>query len=130
MYTARLAAGQRAASAQALEHLNQALLSLRQAGDQEFIVEALLHRAAYFRQARDLRSATRDLDEAQMMASRSHMRLLEADLHLERARLLQAQKRIADARASLAEGRRIVKQTGYHRRDPEVEQLSRQLGGT
>jgi hypothetical protein len=48
------------------------------------------------------------------------MRLHEADCHLEQARLSRSA-------ASLAAGRKIVQETGYHRRDAEVAEIEKQL---
>ncbi len=53
------------------------------------------------------------------------MRLFEADAHLEYARLHLA---MGDkARTSLAAGKAIVEETGYHRRDGAVKELEHQL---
>ncbi len=72
--------------------------------------------------------ARRDLDEAMKTATRSGMRLHEADGHLEYARLHLAMGDKDKVRASLAAGKAIVEETGYHRRDGAVQELEQQLG--
>lgn len=127
-YLARLASGHPDQAAPARDHLNQAVARLHEAGTQHHLPLGLIHRAAFFRHIHDFLSATRDLDEALRLATRGHMRLHEADVRLERTRLLLAQKRPKDAQAELALARAIVTQTGYARRDPEAAALAEQLG--
>jgi tetratricopeptide (TPR) repeat protein len=126
-HAARLAAGQRTSAAPARDHLNQAVTRLRESGDQQYLPLGLLHRAAWFRQTRDYASAARDLDEGLLLAKRGHMRLHECDFHLERARLLYAQKKLREARYELRLAKELVDQTGYERRRAEVERLMREL---
>ncbi len=80
-----------------------------------------------YRVTEDLSNAQRDLDETMKIATRSGMRLFEADAHLEYARLHLAMGDKDQARASLAAGRKIVQETGYHRRDGAVKELENQL---
>jgi hypothetical protein len=72
----------------------------------------------------------RDLDEVRRVIRRSGFRLIEADLALEVARLLQAEGKRDEARAAYVKGRRLVEKMGYGRRTPEVEALARELGET
>ena len=108
--------------------LNQAVEGLRKAGSQEFIPCGLLARAAYFRVAGQYKLARRDLDEAMRIATRSGMRLFECDAHLELARLALAEGDPTAARSHLARAAALVQETGYHRRDEQVEKLRDQLG--
>jgi hypothetical protein len=62
------------------------------------------------------------------IATRSGMRLHEADAHLEYARLHLAMGDKDKGRTSLAAGKAIVQGTGYHRRDGAVKDLEKQLG--
>lgn len=62
-----------------------------------------------------LQSSMADLDEALAIATRSGARL-----HL-------AMDEKTQARQSLAQAKAIIEATGYHRRDPEVAALERQL---
>ncbi|HRI54708.1 MAG TPA: hypothetical protein PLW65_31440, partial [Pseudomonadota bacterium] len=125
----RLAAGQKAASAPASHHLNQAVSRLRESGTQHNLPRSLIHRAAFFRIVRDFPAATCDLDEALRIATRGRMLLLEADAHLEHARLLLAQKFDKDARAALDRAQALIIQTGYVRCAPEAVAVAKQLGG-
>jgi tetratricopeptide (TPR) repeat protein len=103
--------------------LNQAVEGLRKAGAQEFIPLGLLARAAYFRIAKQINPARRDLDEARRIATRSGMRLHECDAHLEYARLELAQGNREAARGHLARAEEMVAATGYHRRDRNIDEL-------
>ncbi len=76
-----------------------------------------LARAALRRVRGDRRGAAADLDEAAEIAGRGGMRLHLCDVHLERARF------------HLEQARALVAETGYHRRDGEVEFLAERLGG-
>jgi hypothetical protein len=51
---------------------------------------------------------------------RGHMGLHEADCHLEYARLCLAMGRMDETRENLGIAKGMIKDTGYHRRDPEV----------
>ena len=61
------------------------------------------------------------------MATRGSMRLLEGDCHLEYARLYLATGDKDTAREHLVKARDMIKEMGYHRRDPEVEALEAEL---
>jgi tetratricopeptide (TPR) repeat protein len=85
-------------SAEAAYHLDQAVDFLRRAGTVEFLPRALL-----------ARGTPHDLEEVFRIATRSGMRLYLANYHL--------------ARGNLAEAERLIQETGYHRRDPELAAL-------
>jgi len=57
----------------------------------------------------------------------SKMRLFEADCHLEYVRLRLAQRQNAKARPHLADAATLITETGYHRRDPDLAELSKKL---
>ena len=116
--------------AEAEPHLNQAVTGLRQAGTQHELPRGLLARASFYRRRGDFPHAQRDLDEALLIATRSQMRLHEADCHLEQARLSLATGDPARARTALARARTLIQETGYHRRDAELAALEEQLGQT
>ncbi len=97
-------------------------------GTQHHMSHGLLGRAELYRVTEDSSRARRDLGEAMKIATRSGMKLHEADAHLEYARLHLAMGDKDQARASFAVGKRIVEETGYHRRDAAVERLEEQLG--
>jgi tetratricopeptide (TPR) repeat protein len=91
-----------AGSAEAAYHLDQAVDILRRAGTLDMLPRALL-----------ARGTPRDLDEVFRIATRSGMRLFLADYHL--------------AKGNLAEAERLIHETGYHRRDGELEELRQRL---
>ena len=111
----------------AATYLDRAVDGLRQAGQQDDLPRGLLARAELRRVAGELDRARRDLDEAFSIATRGGMRLHEADCHLEYARLHQACGDKTQARESLAKAKTMIEETGYHRRDREVEELEAEL---
>jgi tetratricopeptide (TPR) repeat protein len=89
-------------SAEAAHHLDQAVDFLRRAGRLDILPHGLL-----------ARGTPDDLDEVFRIATRSGMRLFLADYHL--------------ARGGLAEAERLINETGYHRRNGELEKLRQRL---
>jgi tetratricopeptide (TPR) repeat protein len=85
-------------SVEAARHLDQAVTFLRRSGQLYYLPRALL-----------ARGTPHDLEEVFRIATRSGMRLHLADYHL--------------ARGNLAEAERLIQETGYHRRDPELAAL-------
>lgn len=93
-----LGRGYPSGSTEAQNHLDQAVDFLRRAGRLDYVPYALL-----------ARGTDRDLDEVFRIATRSGMRLHLADYHL--------------AKGNLAEAERLINETGYHRRDAELQKL-------
>jgi len=89
-------------SAEGTQHFDQAVHFLRRAGELDYLPRALL-----------ARGTPHDLDEAFRIATRSGMRLFLADYHL--------------ISGNLAEAERLINETGYHRRDGELEKLRQRL---
>jgi len=89
-------------SDEAAYHLNQAVDFIRRSGQLDDLPRALL-----------ARGTPHDLDEVFRIATRSGMRLHLADYHL--------------ACGNLAEAERLINETGYHRRDGELEKLRKRL---
>jgi tetratricopeptide (TPR) repeat protein len=133
---------------QAHQYLNQAVAGLRRSGNQDEVPRGLLARAELYRWQGAWGKAQADLEEAMDLATRSGMRLFECDAHLGWARLLEAQGSredkggdphpgageaaegwLAQARWHVAEAKRLVAETGYHRRDGEVAELEERLKG-
>ncbi len=112
---------------QASQELDQAVDSLRQAGQQDHLPRGLLARAELHREMGNAERAQHDLDEAMTIATRGNMRLHEADCHLGFARLHLAMDNKDKARESLDTAREMIDEMGYHRRDGEVEELEGQL---
>jgi tetratricopeptide (TPR) repeat protein len=112
-------------------HLDQAVAGLRQASQEHQLPRGLLARATLRRLTGDPAGAAADLDEAEEIAGRGSMKLHLADVHLERTRLALFQKDDpAAARESYEKARRLVAETGYGRREREVQFLGEQLGLT
>ena len=115
-------------SGEARTQLDQAVDGLRKAGTMDHLPRGLLARAALFRETSDFPAARRDLQEVMRIARRGEMRLFQCDAHLEFARLALAEGNREKAREHVAEARRLVDETGYGRRRPEVEALEAEVG--
>ena len=89
--------------------------------------QGLLGRAELHRMRGDFDAAGLDVRDAEGIADRSGMRLFLADCHLEAARLHLARGQKREAGERLAAGRALIDETGYHRRDAEVDEIGRQL---
>jgi tetratricopeptide (TPR) repeat protein len=113
-------------SAEARTQLDEAVDGLRTAGRVDYLPVGLLARAALFRTTGKPDLARLDLEEAMRLARRSEMRLYQCDAHLEYARLALAEGDREKAREHVAEARRLVEETGYGRRLPEVKELEAQ----
>jgi tetratricopeptide (TPR) repeat protein len=109
--------------AQAISLLERAVYGLRSAGDQSYVPLGLLARSTLHTHTRDFPAARHDLDETLTLATRCGFCLHEADAHLGHARLALAEGYPAPAREHLARARRIVDESGYHRRDGELAEL-------
>ena len=114
---------------EAVQHLDEAVDGLRDAGTQHHMPRSLLARAEFHRRQRDFDRARRDLHEAEKIARRGEMRLFLTDFHLESARLAVAESDPAAAREHLDKAHQLVTETGYHRRDPDVNEIAAQLAG-
>ncbi|MCP3963114.1 MAG: hypothetical protein GY719_35185, partial [bacterium] len=119
--------------AEAAEHLDRAVDGLRQSGTEHHLPRGLLARAALRRlcathaggaAAADLDAAAADLREAGEIAERGHMRLHQADVHLEQTRLRLQTGEADAARRHLERARELVTDCGYGRREREVAWLS------
>lgn len=106
--------------ADAVAQADAAVAGLRAAGTLDYLPRALLTRAWLRHWSGDADGACADLDEAQDLAERGPMRLHLADCHLHRARLFHDP-------AALAEARRLIEETGYRRRLPELQDAERAL---
>ena len=129
---------------QAAEWLNHAIANLRIAGAQEFIALGLLAQAALYRDTRnpshDFTRTRQDLQEVYDIAEPSGMRLHLTDYHLEMARLLIAERENPlrlpfekgetegiSLQQHVAEAARLIEETGYKRRLPELRELQHML---
>ncbi len=116
---------------EAQDWFNKAVAGLRDTGGQEFIVQGLLARAELWQAKGEFEKAEADLKEVFEIADRSGMRLFLTDYHLERARLCLDRREGddgADAAVHFEKAKALVEETGYHRRDKEVEEIKGRLG--
>ncbi|QTR53600.1 hypothetical protein [Thiothrix unzii] len=131
----------RGVGGEGLHWLDQAVAGLRAAGQQIMLPHGLLARAALHRHTRNFARARQDLQEVFDIADGSGMRLHLTDYHLEMARLLVAEslapcppcggrageggnsRAAADPAYHIAAAAKLIKETGYHRRDKELEEL-------
>ena len=117
--------------------LQQAVAGLRKAGTSHHLPRALFARAACYRVQNEFANAQADFEEAREIAERWEMKLFLADYHLEACRLClaeagdgrteDAEEKRRQARVHLEAAAELVEQTGYHRRDAEVEALRAQI---
>jgi tetratricopeptide (TPR) repeat protein len=104
--------------AHAREHLELAVETLRKAGAQEFLAKGLLTRAWLHHLDNHPDLAHADLDEAYSIAERGPMPLIQADIHLHRARLFHDHTALTAAAT-------LIHDHGYRRRIPELEAAQR-----
>ena len=125
------------------KYLSQSVDGLRESENQDEIPRGLLVRAILYRYKKDFLKSWADLDEAKEIAECGQMRLHLTDYHLEACRNIKAQLSAKDyqiiedgqnlsltkeqMQAKFTEhfkqAERLVNETGYHRRDTEVEEL-------
>jgi hypothetical protein len=120
--------GAEAALGEAADHLDRSVGWLRQAGQENDLPRGLVARAELRRVRGEPAGAASDLAEALEIAERGSMRLLECDAHLEWTRLCERQGAAGAAREHLARVRQLVAETGYRRREREMEELQALLG--
>ena len=107
-----------AGTPEAVHHLDEAVDFLRRAGYLDYVARGLL-----------ARGTPHDLDEVFRIASRSGMRLHLADYHLISARLALRNGDRPQARDHFLKAESLVRETGYHRRDPDLAALRTALAG-
>jgi tetratricopeptide (TPR) repeat protein len=117
----------KASLARAADHLNLAVEGLREANVLRHLPRGLLARAELSIATKAFAAARADLDETLSIATRTDMRLHEAEAHLGFTRLHLAESDRPRARESLERARKLVEETSYHRRDKEVEELARKV---
>ena len=115
----------------ATESLRSIASDLYDDNRKDLIINALFIRATLYRETSDFSKAHRDLQDAYSIALIGNFRLYLTDYHLEMARLLlkQWQQQLLDDSAQaeiqnhIASAVKLINETGYHRRDAEVEAL-------
>jgi len=109
------------------ELFNQAVDGLRNSGQLQFLPYGLLARAELYRVQKKWDEAQEDLEEVFELSISSEMRLFECDAHLEQVRLYLAQERDEEAKPHVDKARKLIEDTGYHRRDSALEELKGQI---
>lgn len=122
--------------------LNQAVNDLYKEGSQDDLPRGLLARAALLRDIRnpnrDFTRVRQDLQEVYDIAEPSGMRLHLTDYHLEMARLLLAEQEdpastsfasnnIIAIQAHVTQAAKLIEETGYKRRLPELQELQHKI---
>lgn len=111
----------------AISYLDQAVEGLKKAAQLQYVPSGLLARAALHRDMQAYDQAQADLAAVLEIAD-PEMRLHLTDYHLESARLCLARGgALADAQVHVAKAERLIRETGYHRRDGELADLQRQV---
>jgi tetratricopeptide (TPR) repeat protein len=105
----------------AMEYLDRAVTGLREAGTQHMLPLALLARAECYRLQKQFSKAWDDLKEAREIATLGSMKLHLVDYHLEAGRVRREQGKEADAVRHFETARKMIKETGYYRREGGVE---------
>ncbi len=116
---------QEGAFKKAKDHLDQAVNGLRKSGNQDDLPRGLLARAEYWRTRQQYDLAEQDLAEAYEIAELGSMKLYLVDYHIESGRLCRAQSRDGDAQDHFQKAEALIEETGYHRRDREIERSKR-----
>jgi tetratricopeptide (TPR) repeat protein len=117
------------------QHVESAVELLRQASQQRHIACALLVRTRLHLMSGRLEGAQQDLEEVLELTSRSDMRRLECDTHLEYCRLLLATAEgcnatvedLTRARWHLERARQMAEEMRYRRRDCDLALISARL---
>jgi len=102
-------------------YFDEAVAGLREGTRYDYLPRALFARAGCYRLQGLYDRAQTDLDEALEMVALGNMELYLVDYHLEAGRLCQARGQAADAQAHFQTAKALIVETGYLRRDREVE---------
>ena len=114
--------GRRGTARRALTgYFDAAVAGLRESGNQDDLPRGLLARAECYRLQGLYDRAQTDLDEALEIVELGNMDLYLVDYHLEAGRLCQARGQAAEAQAHFQAAQDLIAETGYLRRDREVE---------
>ncbi len=104
-------------------------VTMRKAGRYDHLPRVLLAKAQLSRSEASFAIARQTLEEVHILVTheRSQMKLYEVDYHLESARLALALHDAAKAREHYDAARKLIDETGYHRRDGELQEIEKQL---
>ncbi len=112
----------------AAAYLDRAVEGLRESGYQYYLPLGLLARAACYRLQGLFTRAREDLQEAKEIAEQGDMKLHLVDYHLEAGRLCLAENQPQEALEHFENAAKMIKATGYHRRDEEVKKHLQECG--
>jgi tetratricopeptide (TPR) repeat protein len=112
---------------EAARSFETALDKLREAAVLENISQAFIARAGFHRVSGDYNRGHIDLEQGMRIATRGSMRLVQADCHLEYARLYVMQGEKKKGNEHWRTAREMIEHIGYHRRDKDVEEIEAQL---
>jgi tetratricopeptide (TPR) repeat protein len=107
--------------------LDGALAHMTEAGTMHHRPRVLLARAAWHRLREDWQAADECLQEVEAIAKRGGMKLFQIDHFLESARLELARGKCDKVAEMLARARDGIAETGYHRREHDLEVLQSAL---
>ena len=110
----------------ARSHAQAAVDNLRLAGTQDHLPRGLFGRAEVYRLTGDLDAARGDLEAAMAIATRDpagQMKLFETDCHLALARVELTAANTDQGREHLQAAEDLIEETGYHRRDEELQRM-------
>ncbi len=104
----------------ALDYLDRAVEGLREAGQVQYLAPGLIIRATCSRLQENFSRAWEDLNEAKEIVELGEMKLHMVDYYLEAGRLSSAEGKERDADFHFKTAAKMIKETGYHRRDKEI----------
>ncbi len=109
---------------EAVALLDDAVTALRKANSMHHVPRGHLARAAFNIDWGNLQAAEADLNEARHIAERGEMKLHLTDIALAEARLAEVRNQPDRAAERYAEARRLIEETGYKRRLPELPNVT------
>ena len=119
--------------------IDHAVAGLRAAGTQDHLPLGLLARSSLHCHTKDFERAAWDLQEVFEISEPSGMRLHLTDYHLEMGRLVFAEnhhlrfigkREMEKLHHHVCEAERLIKETGYHRREGEFKELQKNYNKT
>jgi|GEM_PF-7040488 len=102
---------------------NEAVNKFQQSGHYDYLPLSLLGRATLYTFTGEYSLAEIDLEEVQKMSKRHSMVLYEVDYELCYARLNFFKNQVDLSKKSLAKAKMLINQTGYHRKDHEIQSM-------
>ncbi|MEB4589765.1 TIR domain-containing protein [Candidatus Thiothrix sp. Deng01] len=112
------------------QYINQATEALRTANENHHLPKGYLTRARFYRLLRQKPEVIRsDLDNVFAISKHrtGNMRLYQTDYHIESAWFALDESRLDDARQHAQEAKRLIEETHYNRRLPELTELQQAL---